>query len=154
MHLLYRSNNFWKAPWKSSCVSVSQPLSSPQLSQRQPLRLGNNTVSKVWTIERVRNCLDAHLGQMICDKDGLVHCPGANANNPIWRLLASSDGISSHTSHHPSQTPCLPSLNLLCHSKTDARFMQEAPKTVWSVPYVFVAVFSKFKTQFYCISFF
>ena len=23
MHLLYRSNNFWKAPWKSSCVSVS-----------------------------------------------------------------------------------------------------------------------------------
>ena len=29
MHLLYRSNNFWKAPWKSSS---SQPLSSPQLS--------------------------------------------------------------------------------------------------------------------------
>ena len=23
MHLLYRSNNFWKAPWKSSCVSLS-----------------------------------------------------------------------------------------------------------------------------------
>ena len=23
MHLLYCSNNFWKAPWKSSCVSVS-----------------------------------------------------------------------------------------------------------------------------------
>ena len=23
MHLLYRSNTFWKAPWKSSCVSVS-----------------------------------------------------------------------------------------------------------------------------------
>ena len=23
MHLLYRSNNFWKAPSKSSCVSVS-----------------------------------------------------------------------------------------------------------------------------------
>ena len=21
-HVLYRSNNFWKAPWKSSCVSV------------------------------------------------------------------------------------------------------------------------------------
>ena len=32
MHLLYRSNNFWKAPWKSCCVSVPQPLSSPQLS--------------------------------------------------------------------------------------------------------------------------
>ena len=23
MHLLYHFNNFWKAPWKSSCVSVS-----------------------------------------------------------------------------------------------------------------------------------
>ena len=23
MHMLYRSNNFWKAPWKSSCMSVS-----------------------------------------------------------------------------------------------------------------------------------
>ena len=22
MNLLYRSNNFWKAPWKSSCVNV------------------------------------------------------------------------------------------------------------------------------------
>ena len=68
---------------------------------------------------------------------GLVHCPAGNATDPIWRVLASSDGISSwtplkpqhsnpnpnslanqlwcidfhyssHTSHHPSQTPCLP----------------------------------------------
>ena len=29
------------------------------------------TVSKVWTIRRVRNCLDAHLGQIVCDKDGV-----------------------------------------------------------------------------------
>ena len=68
---------------------------------------------------------------------GLVHCPGGNATDPIWRVLASSDGISSwtplkpqhsnpypnplanqlwcsdfltpsHGSHHPSETPCLP----------------------------------------------
>ena len=45
---------------------------------------------------------------------------------------------SSHTSHHPSQTPCL---NLLCYSKTDARFMQDAPKAVWSIPYTSVASF-------------
>ena len=44
---------------------------------------------------------------------------------------------SSHTSHHPS----LPSLNLLCHSKTHARFMQDGPKAVWSIPYVSVAAF-------------
>ena len=30
------------------------------------------TGSKVWTIGTVRNCLDAHLGQIVCDKDGVV----------------------------------------------------------------------------------
>ena len=65
---------------------------------------------------------------------GLVHCPGGNATDPIWRVMASSDGISCWTPlksqysnsnplanqmwcidfltpatpHHPSQTPCLP----------------------------------------------
>ena len=28
---------------------------------------------------------------------GLVHCPGGNATDPIWRMLASSDGISLWT---------------------------------------------------------
>ena len=34
----------------------------------------NNQVtrSKVWTIGRQRNCLGAHLGQIVCDKDGVV----------------------------------------------------------------------------------
>ncbi len=31
-----------------------------------------------------------------------------------------------------SLTDSLASLNLLCHSKTDAQFMQDAPKAVWS----------------------
>ena len=30
------------------------------------------TGSKVWTIGRARNCLDAHLGQIVCDKDGVI----------------------------------------------------------------------------------
>ena len=30
------------------------------------------TGSKVWTIGRVKNCLDAHLGQIVCDKDGVM----------------------------------------------------------------------------------
>ena len=67
---------------------------------------------------------------------GLVYCPG----DPIWRVLASSDGISCwtplkpqhsnpnpnpfgqstlvywlpysfHTFHHPSQTPCIPRIS-------------------------------------------
>ena len=47
---------------------------------------------------------------------------------------------SSHTSH-ASLTDSLPSLNLLCHSKTDARFMQDGWKAVWSIPYVSMASF-------------
>ena len=42
----------------------------------------------------------------------------------------------------------MPSLNLLCHSKTDARFMQYAPKAVWSIPYVSVAFIPSLKQIF------
>ena len=45
----------------------------------------------------------------------------------------------------PHLTSCLkkplPSLNLLCHTKTDARFMQDCPKAVWRIPSVSVAAF-------------
>ena len=38
---------------------------------------------------------------------GLVHCPGGNATDPIWRVLASSDGISSWTPLEPQHNiPC------------------------------------------------
>ena len=47
-----------------------------------------------------------------------------------------------------SLTDSLPSLNLLCHSKTDARFMQDAPKAVWSIPYISVAFFPSLKKNF------
>ena len=40
-----------------------------------------------------------------------------------------------------SLTDSLPSLNLSCHSKTDARFMQDGRKAVWRIPYVSVAFF-------------
>ena len=40
-----------------------------------------------------------------------------------------------------SLTDSVPSLNPLCYSKTDAWFMQGAPKAVWSIPYVSVASF-------------
>ena len=60
---------------------------------------------------------------------------------------------SSHISHHPSQTPCL-LLNLLCHSKTHARFMQDAPKAVWSLPYVSVVFFPSLKQNFIAYRYF
>ena len=47
-----------------------------------------------------------------------------------------------------SLTDSLPSLNLLWHSKTDARFMQVGRKAVWSIPYVSVAFFPSLKQNF------
>ena len=32
----------------------------------------DSTESKVWTIGRLRNCLVAHLSQIVCDMDGVV----------------------------------------------------------------------------------
>ena len=104
-----------------------------------------------------------------------MHYPGGNATDPIWKVLASSQGISSwtplkpqHSNPNPNRlanqlwcidflTPPTPPiiphrlpafLNLLCHSKTDARFMQDAPKAVWSIPYVSVAFFPSLKQNF------
>ena len=107
---------------------------------------------------------------------GLVHYSGGNATDPIWRVLASSDRISSwiplkpqHSNPNPnplanqlwcsltslllphlslSLTHSLPSLNLLYHSKTDARFMQDGRKAVWSIPYVSVLFFLSIKQNF------
>ena len=50
--------------------------------------------------------------------------------------------------HLSSLTDSLPFLNLLCHSKSDAWLMQDAPKAVWSIPYVSVAFFPILKQNF------
>ena len=104
-----------------------------------------------------------------------MHCPAGNATDLIWRVLASSDGMSSWTPLKPqrsnlnpnpwpinsgvltslllphllsSLTDSLPSLNLIYHSKTGARFMQDDRKAVWSIPYVSVVFFPSLKQYF------
>ena len=60
----------WACQWPSS-----QPLSSPQLSHNDSLwayGISKVTGSKVWTIGRMRNYLDVHFAQTVCDKDGVV----------------------------------------------------------------------------------
>ena len=113
MHLSYRSNNFCKVPWKSFWVSVSmtmsQPLSSPQLSHNDSLSLGYKQNLR-------EQGLDYREGEELpwfpswsnslwqgwnC---GLVHCPGVNITDPIWRMLTSSNGISSWTSLKPQHS--------------------------------------------------
>ena len=47
-----------------------------------------------------------------------------------------------------SPTDSLPSLSLLCHSKTDAQFMQDGRKAVRRIPYVSVAFCPSLKQNF------
>ena len=88
-------------------------------------------------------------------------------------MLASSDRISSWTPLQPQRSNPNPFANQLCfieflipptplilphklpaffktlmHSKPDARFMQDAPKAVWSIPYVSVVFFPSLKQNF------
>ena len=99
---------------------------------------------------------------------GLVHCPGGNATDPIWRVLASSDGISSwtplkpqHSNHNPNPlanqlwsidflTPLTPLLiahrlpaflESLMPLKNWCSIHARCSKTAWSIPYVSVAFF-------------
>ena len=44
------------------------------------------TGSNVWTIGRVRSCLDAHLGQIVCDKDGDVNWCIVLVEMPLTRF--------------------------------------------------------------------
>ena len=126
----------------------------------------------------VRNCLDAHLGQIVCDNDGVVdwcivlvemtltrfeECwplpkeplPELPSNLDIVTItqtlwLINSGILTCLLLPHLSLslTDSLHSLSLLCHSKTDARFIQDGPKAVWSTPYVSVASFPSLKQNF------
>ena len=121
MHLLYCSNNFLKAPMevllcqrvndiRHSLFHFLNCLITTTLELREWPKV---TGSKVWTIGKLRNCPDANFDQIVCDNDGIVHwCTAGNATNRIWRVLASSDGISSwtpfkhlHNNPNPSPSP-------------------------------------------------
>ena len=114
MNLFYRSNNFWKAhrsPLVWTCQwPSSQPLSPPQFSHNDCL----------WAYGITKS----HRDQGLDHSDGkelswcpfwsnslwqrwswgLVNCPAGNATDPIWRVLDSSDGISSWTPLKPQHS--------------------------------------------------
>ena len=110
---------------------------------------------------------------------GLVHCPGGNATDPIWRVLASSPGISSWTPLKPQHSNPKPLANQLwcidfltpptpfiIPHRLPAFLESLMPLKNWCSIHTrcsksgpkhsirFCGIFSKFKTQFYCISFF
>ena len=173
MLLLYRYNNFWKTPYDR----VNDPryslfhLLNCLITTAPELRDNQKSQEEVWTIGTMGNCLDAHLGQIVCDKDGVVDWCMALVKMPLTRFEEclplpteslpelpnnlniitltltlrpiNSSLLTSLLLPHLSSslTDSLHSLNLLCHSKTDARFMQGGRKAVWSISYVSVAFF-------------
>ena len=112
---------------------------------------------------------------------GLVHCPGGKVTDLIWRVLASSDGISSWTPLKPQYTNpkpntlanqlwCIdfltPPIPLVIPHRLPAFLESLMPLKNWCSIHArcsksslkhsigFCGIFSKFKTEFYGISFF
>ena len=137
-------------------------------------------MSKVWTIGRVRNCLDAHLPQIACDKNGVVDWCTAPVEMPqtwfedYWPLPLESLSWTPLKPQHSNPNPnplanqlwCIdfltPPTPLIIPHRVPI-FLESlmplenwcsihAPKAFWSIPYGFRGIFSKFQTEFYCIS--
>ena len=92
------------SPLVSACQwPSSQPLSSPQLSHNDILwALGITKSHREQGLdnreaEELSWCPSWSISLWQGWSCGLVYCPGGNATDPIWRVLASSDGISSWT---------------------------------------------------------
>ena len=110
-----------------------------------------------------------------------MYCPGGSATDPVWRVLASSQGISSWNPLKPQHTN--PNLSLLANQHGCIDLL--TPPTPLTIPHRlpafleslmplknwcsiharcsksslkhsirFCGIFPKFKTEFYCISFF
>ena len=109
-----------------------------------------------------------------------MHCPGGNTTDPIWRGLASSDGISfwtplkpQHSNPNPNplanQLWCIdfltPAIPLITPHKLPGSLESLMPLKNWCSIHarcskssmkhsigVWGGIFSEFKTEFYCIS--
>ena len=176
------SRPVWACQWPSS-----QPLSSLQLFHNDSLWVSGITKS------HREQGLDYREGDELswCPSWSnsrwqgwscrLVHCPGENATDPIWRVLASSDRIFSWT---PLKTQhSKPNPNPLANQLWRLDFL--TPPTPLIIPHRlpafleslmlprnwcsinarrsksslkhsirFCGIFPKFKTKFFCISFF
>ena len=61
-----------------------------------------------------------------------MHCPAGNANDPIWKVLASSDGISSWTPLKPQYSNPKPNPNVLANQLWCIEFL--TPPTPLIIP--------------------
>ena len=172
----------WACQWPSS-----QPLSSPHLSHNYSLwSLGISKIHREQGMdyreaEELSWCPPWSNSLWQGWSCRLVYCPAGNATDPIWRVLASSQGICSWTplkpqhsnpnpNHLANQFWCIdfltPPTPLIIPHKLCAFLESLMPfkngcsiHARWSKNSVkhsirFCGIFSTFKTQFYCISFF
>ena len=183
MHLLYRSNNFWKTSMEILlCLCVNDlrhslfHLLNCLITTTSELREKPKvTGSKVWTIGRLRKSWCPSWSNSVWQgwSCGLVYYPGGNSSEPIWKVLASSDGISfwtplkpQHSNRNPNHlahqflcidfltfpTPLISPHRLLWISYATQKIKPQKQSEAFHT--IFVTFFSKFKTEFYCISFF
>ena len=173
----------WACQWPSS-----KPLSSPQLSHNNILWALVITKSHreqglhYREAEELSGCLSWSNSLWQGWSCELVYCPVGNATEPIWRVLASSDGASSwtplkpqHSNPNPNplanQLWCIdfltPATPLISPHRLPAFLKSLMPLKIWcsiharwlksslkhSIRFC-GSIFSKFKTEFYCISFF
>ena len=161
----------WASQWPSS-----QPFSSPQLSHNDSLWAKGITKSHreqgldYWEAEEMSWCSSWSNSLWQGWSCGLVYCPGGNATDPIWRVLASSQGMSPWTPlrpqhsnpspnrlanqlwwidfHSPSTPVIIPHILacLLWISYATQKLMLDSckmpQKAVWSIPYVSVVFFA------------
>ena len=155
----------WACQWPSS-----QSLSSPQLSHNDSL----------WSQGITKSHREQGLDYWERNE---LFSPGENATEPIWRVLASSPRISSWTPLKPQHSNPNPYSNTLANQLSCIDFLTPPtplilphrlcafleylmPLKNWcsirarwakrSLEYSirFCGIFSKFKIEFYCISFF
>ena len=172
----------WRCQWPSL-----QILSSPQLSHNNSLWAYRITESHreqgldYREAEELSWCPSWSNSLWQRWSCGLVHCTGWNATNPIWRVLASSLGISSWAPIKPQHNNLNPNplanwlwcsdfltspTTLIIPHRLPAFLESLMPLKNWCSIHArgsksslkhsirFCGIFSKFKTEFYCISFF
>ena len=172
----------WACQWPSS-----QPLSSTQLSHNNSLWALGITKSQreqglnYREAEELSWCPSWSNSLWQGWSCGLVYCPGGNATDPIWRVLAPSNRISSwtplkpqHSNPNPNplsnQLWCIdfvtPLTPLIIPYRLPAFLESLMPLKIWCLIHArwsksnlkhfirFFGILSKFKIEFYCISFF
>ena len=130
----------WAFQWPSS-----QPLSFPQLSHNDSLWAKGITKSHREQGLDYREAEDLYWCPSWSNSlwhgwsCGLVHCPRGNATDPIWKVLASSDGISSWTPLKPQHSNPNPISNRLASQLWSIDFL--TPPTPLTIPHRIPAFF-------------